>query len=91
MLDALFKTQAQKQDNLAMGRVVPEPGRCVQCGICSYNCPAGIDVRSHAARGIPVIDRHCLTCGECVMRCPRDVLRFELGADPSIEDQRGEH
>ncbi len=90
MLDALFKTQAQKQDNLAMGRDVPEPGRCVQCGICSYNCPAGIDVRAHAARGIPVIDRHCLTCGECVMRCPRDVLRFEL-ASPSVEDQRGEH
>ena len=90
MFDALFKSQIQKQDNLATGRVVPEPGRCVQCGICSYNCPAGIDVRSHAARGIPVVDRHCLTCGECVMRCPRDVLRFEL-TSPSLENQRGEH
>ena len=90
MLDALFKSQTQKQENLALGKVVPEPGRCVQCGICSYNCPAGIDVRLHASRGIPVIDSHCLTCGECVIRCPRDVLRFEL-ATPSLEIHRGAH
>jgi heterodisulfide reductase subunit C len=49
----------------------------VQCGICSFNCPIGIDVRRHARRGEPVKDSHCLTCGECVARCPRGVLCFE--------------
>jgi NAD-dependent dihydropyrimidine dehydrogenase PreA subunit len=57
--------------------VVPEPTRCVQCGICSFNCPVGIDVRRHVWLGEPVIDGHCLTCSECVKRCPRGVLRFQ--------------
>ena len=62
---------------LAIGQVVPEQARCVQCGICSFNCPIGIDVRSYAWRGVPVVDSHCLTCGECIARCPRGVLHFE--------------
>ncbi len=61
---------------LANACIVPDPSRCVQCGICSYNCPAGIDVRGHAWRGRPVHDSTCVTCGECVRRCPREVLEF---------------
>jgi heterodisulfide reductase subunit C len=66
-----------RHEVLAEAQVVPESIRCVQCGICSYNCPMGIDVRAHAWRGLPVHDSHCLTCSECVKRCPRGVLRFE--------------
>ena len=58
-------------------RFVPEPERCIQCGICSFNCPIGIDVRLHAWLGEYVEDSYCLTCGECVERCPRGVLHFE--------------
>jgi Fe-S-cluster-containing hydrogenase component 2 len=63
---------------MAAGHVVTEASRCVQCGICSFNCPFAIDVRRHAWLGNPVEDSHCLTCGECVRRCPRGVLRFEV-------------
>lgn len=73
----LFKRKNGKHALLASGQVVPEPARCVQCGICSYNCPIGIDVRTHAWRGAPVIHSQCLTCGECVARCPRGALHFE--------------
>jgi NAD-dependent dihydropyrimidine dehydrogenase PreA subunit len=62
---------------LSEAMVVPEAANCVQCGMCSFNCPMGIDVRAHAWRGLPVHDSHCLTCSECVRRCPRGVLRFE--------------
>ncbi len=62
---------------LVEASVVPDAARCVQCGICSYNCPIEIDVRRHAWQSIPIYDSHCLTCGECVARCPRGVLRFE--------------
>ncbi|MEI7644883.1 MAG: 4Fe-4S dicluster domain-containing protein [Chloroflexales bacterium] len=61
---------------LATGHVLPEPARCVQCGICSYNCPIGLDVRAYAWRGEAISDSHCLTCGQCVARCPRGVLIF---------------
>ena len=73
----LFKSDATRRTALSAGHVVPDPVRCVQCGICSYNCPIGIDVRAHAWRGKSVKHSECLTCGECVARCPRGVLRFE--------------
>ncbi|MBI3824029.1 MAG: DUF4339 domain-containing protein [Planctomycetes bacterium] len=66
-----------RHDVLSEAQVVPEAAFCVQCGMCSYNCPMGIDVRAHAWRGKPIRDSHCLTCSECVNRCPRGVLRFE--------------
>ncbi|MCC6260778.1 MAG: 4Fe-4S binding protein [Anaerolineales bacterium] len=76
MLD-LFRYDAKKHTILAAGQVAPDADRCVQCGICVYNCPVGIDVRAHAWRGEPIIHEYCLTCGECVARCPRGALRFE--------------
>jgi ferredoxin len=77
MLKELFTPTVAKHQKLSGGKVVPEGDRCVQCGICSYNCPSGIDVRRHAYLGLPVMDSRCLTCGECVLRCPRGVLHFE--------------
>lgn len=59
------------------GQVVPDSTRCVQCGLCSYHCPIGIDIQRHAWLGVAIKDSRCLTCGECVARCPRGVLRFE--------------
>jgi ferredoxin len=72
----LFAADRAEHELLAAGWVVPEPSRCVQCGVCSFNCPMGIDVRRHVWRAEPVKDSHCLTCGECVKRCPRALLRF---------------
>ena len=71
------RPQGTRREVRAAGWVMPEPLRCVQCGICSFYCPIDIDVRRHAWLGEPVKDSHCLTCGECVARCPRGVLRFE--------------
>jgi heterodisulfide reductase subunit C len=62
---------------LVEANVVADAARCVQCGICTFNCPIEIDVRRHAWLGKPVFDSRCLTCGECVRRCPRGVLHFE--------------
>jgi coenzyme F420-reducing hydrogenase gamma subunit len=67
----------RRREALASACVIPQGIRCVQCGICSYNCPLGIDVRSYAREGQPIEESRCLSCGECVSRCPRTVLRFE--------------
>ena len=69
-LRSIFSKTAQKHERLASQAVVPDPLRCVQCGICSFNCPLGIDVRLHALQGLAVVESKCLTCGECVKRCP---------------------
>ena len=78
MLNQIFKQTHKKQQILSTGVVVPDKTRCVQCGICSYNCPIGIDVRLHSIQDRPVTDSRCITCGECVKRCPRGALHFEL-------------
>ena len=76
LADLLLQEKKRRQA-LVEGEVVPEPTRCVQCGICSFYCPINIDVRRHVWLAEPVKDSHCLTCGECIARCPRGVLRFE--------------
>jgi ferredoxin len=73
----LLKHDAKKQTVLATGYVVAESNRCVQCGICTYNCPVGINVRLHVWQKKTVKHSRCLTCGECVARCPRGALHFE--------------
>lgn len=76
-LQKALKHEAKNREVRSDGVVVPDPIRCVQCGICSYNCPIGIDVRAHVWQHASVKDSHCLTCGECVARCPRGVLSFQ--------------
>lgn len=73
----LLRGEYSKHQARAEGCVVPDRSRCVQCGICSFSCPIGIDVRKYAWDGKPIGESYCLTCGECVARCPRGVLRFE--------------
>src|SRR5262245_15310787 len=51
---------ASRLQALGEAHVVPEAANCVQCGICSYNCPMEIDVRAHAWRGKSIHDSHCL-------------------------------
>ncbi len=72
-----LSNESRHIQTLVTAHVVPEPERCIQCGICSYNCPIGIDVRLHAWQGEYIEDSNCLTCGECIERCPRGVLAFE--------------
>ncbi|MGB5845310.1 MAG: 4Fe-4S dicluster domain-containing protein [Anaerolineales bacterium] len=76
-LRQILRGEATKHQTRAEGCVVPDSTRCVQCGICSYACPIGIDVRRYAWKGRSISEGYCLTCGECVARCPRGVLRFE--------------
>jgi ferredoxin len=77
-----------KRKAMVSAVVVAESVRCVECGICTYSSPLGIDVRSRARQGLPVTNGYCLTCGECVARCPRGTLRFEVSPvfDPGSRD-----
>jgi ferredoxin len=73
----LIRSENTKRKAILSGQVVPDASRCVQCGVCTFHCPIGIDIRRHAWLGQSIEDSHCLTCGECVIRCPRGVLKFE--------------
>ncbi len=87
MLKRLRSQDKDRYQALVEANVVPDVARCVQCGICTFNCPIEIDVRRHAWLGEPVSDSHCLSCGECVARCPRSALTFERNR---LFDQAGD-
>jgi ferredoxin len=60
------------------GHVASDPIRCVQCGVCGYNCPEGIQVRDYARQGKVVDDPGCTRCGLCIAVCPRGTLRWDI-------------
>ncbi len=74
----LLPLDADRLNMLRRGFVEPVVGRCIQCGLCSYNCPAGIDVRSYSRQSLVVSDPRCMQCGSCVARCPRGAIRLTL-------------
>lgn len=71
----------QSPRSIPIGRVAADSTRCVQCGVCGYNCPVRIDVRGYARQGRTVTDKTCITCGNCIAVCPRGTLRWE-NAEP---------
>ena len=85
MISRLFNffcaRESGRESNLAtpppgMWQVTADASRCVQCGICGYNCPVGIEVREYARRGENVTDSRCINCGACVEKCPRGTLKW---------------
>lgn len=77
MLQDLLNIEGQRTQALVRAQLIAEQHRCVECGICSFNCPIGIDIRRHVQDARSISDDRCLACGECVSRCPRGVLHFE--------------
>jgi len=72
----LLKSATKKRVGQTAGYIDSDPAKCVQCGICSYNCPIGIDVRGHVWDREPMINTQCMACGKCIALCPRGVLQF---------------
>jgi ferredoxin len=66
-------------------RVTPDGSRCVQCGVCGYNCPVGIPVRDYARQGRVVDAADCVQCGQCIEACPRGTLRWGLPGPAKLE------
>jgi Fe-S-cluster-containing hydrogenase component 2 len=66
-----------QKPKLNEGRVAADASRCVQCGVCGYHCPVGIQVRDVARQGKTVDDERCVKCGLCIQKCPRGTLRWD--------------
>ena len=67
---------AVKPESDGLHQVTADASRCVQCGICGYNCPVGIEVREYARRGQNVTDSRCISCSACIEKCPRGTLKW---------------
>jgi len=59
-----------------------KPSRCIQCGVCTTECPMGLE--PHAEH-----DNHnCIKCGECVEACDLGALSLRCGIQRSKETDR---
>ena len=55
----------------SLSKAFVEPERCLACGVCEVNCPAGAIV----VERIAWIDaRRCIGCGSCVEVCPQGAI-----------------
>lgn len=88
MFQGLLEFEGQRVEALVRAELQAIRLRCVECGICSFNCPVGIDIRRHVQEGLSISDDRCLACGECVSRCPRGVLHFQNSGIFSHEKSR---
>ncbi len=64
-----------RKASLPVLRLSAEKDKCVNCGICSRNCPMSIDVRNMVQKG-SMYDPECIFCGNCIDSCPRKVISF---------------
>lgn len=56
-----------------------ESDRCIDCKLCTKNCPMSLDVNAMVRRG-EMYSPECISCGACVDVCPKKVISFSWGA-----------
>lgn len=58
------------------GRQIFHPDRCISCGLCARDCPAGaIEMVEVDGKKMPLIRlESCIFCYVCVDNCPRNAL-----------------
>jgi polyferredoxin len=54
-----------------------DASRCIDCNICSKECPMGLDVNG-MVRQEKMENPDCILCGSCVDTCPRGAITYSV-------------
>ncbi len=63
-------------ERLSRWKVVVDPSKCDQCGLCTTACSAGVRVHEEVRRFGAVRSRDCVRSLDCVAICPTRALSF---------------
>ena len=58
-------------------RLKAETTRCIECKVCSKNCPMSLDVMKMVQRE-EMENSECILCGTCVDICPANVIEYSF-------------
>jgi ferredoxin-type protein NapH len=61
-------------------KLAAQKEKCVNCGICTRNCPMSLEVQQMVQKG-NMTNSECILCGECVDGCNKKVIRFAMKRD----------
>lgn len=70
-------------EQLAPARVVVDPTKCDQCGLCTKACTAGVRVHDQVRLFGAITDRNCIKSLDCIEACPSNALTFRATMPPS--------
>lgn len=83
----------KKKESIDISKEIAE---CIQCSLCSKNCPNDIDVCSiiKDLKEGKDIDKKliasCISCGLCYQNCPKDINIPEIFSELKGEDRKDE-
>lgn len=58
-------------------RMAVDQSKCIDCKLCTKNCPMGLDVH-HMVKDNHIDEYECSMCGECVDHCPKKVISYKF-------------
>jgi len=56
-------------------QLIADKGNCVNCKICSKNCPMSLDVNAMVQQE-SMENSECILCGSCVDTCPKQAIKY---------------
>lgn len=53
----------------------PSGKQCIECGLCTKNCPMDVDVMAYIKASKRVNDTECILCQNCKQNCPTGAIQ----------------
>ncbi|WP_052292789.1 4Fe-4S binding protein [Aminobacterium colombiense] len=70
---------AARKFNTHHFHLVADSSKCIDCKLCTKNCPMSLDVNAMVRLG-DMYSSECISCGACVDVCPKKVIFFSFSS-----------
>jgi ferredoxin-type protein NapH len=74
---------AARKFNTHHFHLVADSSKCIDCKLCTKNCPMSLDVNAMVRLG-DMYSSECISCGACVDVCPKKVIFFSFSSPKNV-------